>query len=46
MSDRLQRTFEKIRALPAEQQSHLADLLEDVVFDHLTAPPCRPRKNA
>lgn len=39
MSDRIERTFDKIRALPPEQQNHVADVLEDVVLDHTTAPP-------
>lgn len=39
MSDRIERTFDKIRAMPMEQQSHIADLMDDVVADHMTAPP-------
>lgn len=38
MSDRIERTFDKIRALPPEQRRYVAELLEDVVLDHTTAP--------
>jgi hypothetical protein len=39
MGDRIDSAFDRIRKLPPEQQSHVADLLEDVVTDHTAAPP-------
>jgi hypothetical protein len=39
MSENIERTFDKIRAMTPEQQSHVAALLEHVVQDHTTAPP-------
>ena len=39
MGDRIERVFDRVRALAPAQQSHVADLLEDVVVEHTTAPP-------
>jgi hypothetical protein len=36
---RIERTLAKVRELEAEQQAHVADLLEGLVEDHVTALP-------